>query len=76
MMQSGIFLLQYRTEMTDARMPMAALVLRMPMPTYGSHKAPLPIQPKIYAIMAKYTANSYENEIPLRFRYVWSFIQY
>jgi hypothetical protein len=32
-MQSGIFLLRYRTEMTDARMPMLALVLRMPMRT-------------------------------------------
>jgi hypothetical protein len=33
-MQSVIFLLRYRTEMTDAGMPMPALVLRMPMPTY------------------------------------------
>jgi hypothetical protein len=35
MMQSGIFLLRYRTEMTDAGMPMPALVLRMPMPSYA-----------------------------------------
>jgi hypothetical protein len=35
-MQSGIFLLRYRTEMTDAGMPMPALVLRMPMPNYGN----------------------------------------
>jgi hypothetical protein len=34
MMQSGIFLLWYVTEMTDAGMPMPALVLRMPMPSY------------------------------------------
>jgi hypothetical protein len=34
-MQSGIFLLRYRTEMTDAGMPMPALVLRMPMPNYA-----------------------------------------
>jgi hypothetical protein len=33
-MQSGIFLLRYRTEMTDAGMQMPALVLRMPMPNY------------------------------------------
>jgi hypothetical protein len=33
-MQSGIFLLQFRTEMTDAGMPMPALVLRVPMPNY------------------------------------------
>jgi hypothetical protein len=35
MMQSDIFLLRYRTEMTDAGMPMPALVLRMQMPNYG-----------------------------------------
>jgi hypothetical protein len=35
-MQSGIFLQQYGTEMTDAGMPMSALVLRMLMPTYGN----------------------------------------
>jgi hypothetical protein len=34
-MQSGIFLLRYRTEMTDAGMQMPALVLRMPMPNYA-----------------------------------------
>jgi hypothetical protein len=34
-MQSGIFLLRYRTEMTDDGKPMPALVLRMPIPTYG-----------------------------------------
>jgi hypothetical protein len=34
-MQSGIFLLRYRTEMRDAGMPMPALVLRMLMPSYG-----------------------------------------
>jgi hypothetical protein len=33
--QSGIFLFWYRTEMTDAGMPMPALVFWMPMPTYG-----------------------------------------
>jgi hypothetical protein len=36
MMQSGIFIIRYRTGMTDAGMPMPALVFRMPMPTYGS----------------------------------------
>jgi hypothetical protein len=35
MMQSGIILLRYWTEMTDAGMPMPAIVLRMPMPSYG-----------------------------------------
>jgi hypothetical protein len=35
-MQSGIFLLRYRTEMKDAGMPMPALVLWMPMPSYGN----------------------------------------
>jgi hypothetical protein len=34
-MQSDIFLLRYWTEMSEARMPMPALVLRMLMPTYG-----------------------------------------
>jgi hypothetical protein len=33
--QSGIFLFRYRTETTDAGMPMPALVFWMPMPTYG-----------------------------------------
>jgi hypothetical protein len=33
-MLSSIFLLRYRTEMTDAGMPTPALVLQMPMPTY------------------------------------------
>jgi hypothetical protein len=37
-MQSGIFLLRYRTEMTDAGMPMPALVFRMPMPNYANSK--------------------------------------
>jgi hypothetical protein len=31
------FLMKYRTEMTDAGMPMPALVLRMPMPTYADY---------------------------------------
>jgi hypothetical protein len=35
MMQSGIFLLLYRTEMMDAGIPMLVLVLWMPMPTYA-----------------------------------------
>jgi hypothetical protein len=35
-MQSGIFLLRYRTEMTGAGMPMPALVLLMPMPNYAT----------------------------------------
>jgi hypothetical protein len=35
MTQSGIFIVRYRTGMTDAGMPMPALVFRMPMPTYG-----------------------------------------
>jgi hypothetical protein len=34
-MQSGIFLLRYGTEMTDAGMLMLALVLWMPMPSYA-----------------------------------------
>jgi hypothetical protein len=33
--QSGIFLVQYRTEIIDAGMPMLALVSSMPMPSYG-----------------------------------------
>jgi hypothetical protein len=33
--QSGIFLVRYRTEMTDAGMPMPVLVFWMPMPTYA-----------------------------------------
>jgi hypothetical protein len=33
--QSDIFLARYRTEMTDAGMPIPALVFWMPMPTYG-----------------------------------------
>jgi hypothetical protein len=35
MTQSGNFFTQYRTGMTDAGMPMPALVFRMPMPTYA-----------------------------------------
>jgi hypothetical protein len=35
--QSGIFLVQYRTETTDAGMLMPALVSSMPMPSYGIH---------------------------------------
>jgi hypothetical protein len=35
--QSGIFFVRYPTEMTDAGMPMPALVFWMPMPTYGSY---------------------------------------
>jgi hypothetical protein len=38
MTQSGIFLVRYRIEMTDAGMPMPALVFWMPMPTYGKHQ--------------------------------------
>jgi hypothetical protein len=34
-MQSGIFLVRYRTKLTDAGMPMPALVFWMPMPSYG-----------------------------------------
>jgi hypothetical protein len=34
--QSGTFFVRYRTEMTDAGMPMTALVLWMPMPTNGA----------------------------------------
>jgi hypothetical protein len=34
MIQSGIFLLRYQTEITDAGLPMLALVLRMQMTTY------------------------------------------
>jgi hypothetical protein len=33
--QSGIFLVQYRTEIIDAGMPMPALVSLMPMPSYA-----------------------------------------
>jgi hypothetical protein len=33
--QSDIFLHRYRTKMTDAGMPMPALVFSMPMPTYA-----------------------------------------
>jgi hypothetical protein len=33
--QSGIFLVQYRTEIIDAGMPMPAFVSSMPMPSYG-----------------------------------------
>jgi hypothetical protein len=36
-MQSGIFLLRYRTEMTDGGILMPALVLRLPMPTYAKN---------------------------------------
>ncbi len=32
--QSGIFLVQYRTKIRDAGMPMPALVSSMPMPSY------------------------------------------
>jgi hypothetical protein len=35
MTQSGTFFTRYQTGMTDAGMPMPALVFRMPMPTYG-----------------------------------------
>jgi hypothetical protein len=34
--KSDIYLARYRTEMTDAGMPMPALVFWMPMPTYGN----------------------------------------
>jgi hypothetical protein len=34
-MQSDIFSIRYRTEMTDAGMPMPALVFWMPMPSSG-----------------------------------------
>jgi hypothetical protein len=33
-MQSGIFLVRYRTKILDAGMPMPALVFSMPMPSY------------------------------------------
>ncbi len=33
--QSGIFLVQYRTKIQDAGMPMPALVSSMPMPSYA-----------------------------------------
>jgi hypothetical protein len=36
--QSGIFMVRYRTEMTDAGMPMPALVFWMPMPNYARDK--------------------------------------
>jgi hypothetical protein len=36
-MQSGIFLARYRTEMTDAGIPMPALIFWMPMPTYAKY---------------------------------------
>jgi hypothetical protein len=35
MMQSGTGLVRYRTDLSDAGMPMPALVFWMPMPTYG-----------------------------------------
>jgi hypothetical protein len=35
LMQSGIFLLRYRTKIRDAGMPMPALVSSMPMPSYA-----------------------------------------
>jgi hypothetical protein len=34
-MKSGIFLVQYQTEIMNARMPMLALVCSTPMPSYG-----------------------------------------
>jgi hypothetical protein len=34
-MQSGIFLVRYRTKLMDAGMPMPALFCLMPMPSYG-----------------------------------------
>jgi hypothetical protein len=34
--QSGVFLVRYRIEMTDAGIPMPAIVFWMPMPTYGT----------------------------------------
>jgi hypothetical protein len=37
--QSGTFLVRYRTVMTDAGMPMSALVFWMPMPTYEFNAA-------------------------------------
>ncbi len=36
--QSGIFLVQYRTEIIDAGMQMPALVSSMPMPSYGFYQ--------------------------------------
>jgi hypothetical protein len=41
-MQSGILMVRYRTEMTDAGMSMPALVFWMPMPTYGFYLLPRP----------------------------------
>ncbi len=37
LMQSGIFLVRYRTKIRDAGMPMPALVSSMPMPSYANH---------------------------------------
>jgi hypothetical protein len=34
--QAGIFLVRYRTELVDAGMPMTALVILMPMPSYAN----------------------------------------
>jgi hypothetical protein len=39
--QSGIFLVRYRTEMTDTGIPMPALVFWMPMPTYAFSAQPI-----------------------------------
>ncbi len=38
-MQSGIFLVRYRTKIRDAGMPMPASVSSMPMPSYASYVA-------------------------------------
>ncbi len=37
--QSGIFLVQYRTKIQDARMLMPVLVSSMPMPSYDAFKS-------------------------------------
>jgi hypothetical protein len=44
--QSSIFLVQYRTKIWDAGMPMPALVSSMPMPSYAfqAYSASVPIQ--------------------------------
>jgi hypothetical protein len=42
--QSGIFLVQYRTKIRDAGMPMPALVSSMPMPSYDTYQIHLDIR--------------------------------
>jgi hypothetical protein len=49
--QSGIFLVRYRTEMTDAGIPMPALVFWMPMPTYADQEPRLLPAMNVYKYM-------------------------